>query len=225
MKKLIVAIDGPAGAGKSTVAKRLAHELGYTYMDTGAMYRAFAWKVMQDEIDLEDETSLRKILSETKIDLKKDNCQLRVFLDEVDITDRIRTPVLSQMASKVSTLRAVRERMVELQRAMGREGGVVVEGRDIGTIVFPKAEVKIYLDASSQERARRRFEELKAQGKGINLKETLKEMEERDRRDQEREVAPLRKAKDAVVIDSTQLDAEGVMERIMREVRNKLSPD
>ncbi|TMA13681.1 MAG: (d)CMP kinase [Deltaproteobacteria bacterium] len=225
MKKLIVAIDGPAGAGKSTVAKRLAHELGYTYMDTGAMYRAFAWKVMQDEIDLEDETSLRKILSETKIDLKKDNGQLRVFLDEVDITDRIRTPVLSQMASKVSTLRAVRERMVELQRAMGREGGVVVEGRDIGTIVFPKAEVKIYLDASSQERARRRFEELKAQGKGINLKETLKEMEERDRRDQEREVAPLRKAKDAVVIDSTQLDAEGVMERIMREVRNKLSPD
>jgi len=225
VKKLIVAIDGPAGAGKSTVAKRLAHELGYTYMDTGAMYRAFAWKVMQDEIDLEDETSLRKILSETKIDLKKDNGQLRVFLDEVDITDRIRTPVLSQMASKVSTLRAVRERMVELQRAMGREGGVVVEGRDIGTIVFPKAEVKIYLDASSQERARRRFEELKAQGKGINLKETLKEMEERDRRDQEREVAPLRKAKDAVVIDSTQLDAEGVMERIMREVRNKLSPD
>ena len=225
MKKLIVAIDGPAGAGKSTVAKRLAHELGYTYMDTGAMYRAFAWKVMQDEIDLEDETSLRKILSETKIDLKKDNGQLRVFLDEVDITDRIRTPVLSQMASKVSTLRAVRERMVELQRAIGREGGVVVEGRDIGTIVFPKAEVKIYLDASSQERARRRFEELKAQGKGINLKETLKEMEERDRRDQEREVAPLRKAKDAVVIDSTQLDAEGVMERIMREVRNKLSPD
>ena len=225
MKKLIVAIDGPAGVGKSTVAKRLAHELGYTYMDTGAMYRAFAWKVMQDEIDLEDETSLRKILSETKIDLKKDNGQLRVFLDEVDITDRIRTPVLSQMASKVSTLRAVRERMVELQRAMGREGGVVVEGRDIGTIVFPKAEVKIYLDASSQERARRRFEELKAQGKGINLKETLKEMEERDRRDQEREVAPLRKAKDAVVIDSTQLDAEGVMERIMREVRNKLSPD
>ena len=225
MKKLIVAIDGPAGAGKSTVAKRLAHKLGYTYMDTGAMYRAFAWKVMQDEIDLEDETSLRKILSETKIDLKKDNGQLRVFLDEVDITDRIRTPVLSQMASKVSTLRAVRERMVELQRAIGREGGVVVEGRDIGTIVFPKAEVKIYLDASSQERARRRFEELKAQGKGINLKETLKEMEERDRRDQEREVAPLRKAKDAVVIDSTQLDAEGVMERIMREVRNKLSPD
>lgn len=225
MKKLIVAIDGPAGAGKSTVAKRLAEELGYTYMDTGAMYRAFAWKVMQEAIDLADEKILRKVLQETKIDLKKDNGRLKVFLDGVDITDRIRTPELSQTASKVSTLRAVRERMVELQRAMGREGGVVVEGRDIGTVVFPKAEVKIYLDASSEERARRRFEELRAQGKEINLKETLKEMDERDRRDQEREVAPLRKAEDAVVIDSTQLDAEGVMERIMQEVTNKLSPD
>jgi cytidylate kinase len=225
VKKLIVAIDGPAGAGKSTVAKRLADELGYTYMDTGAMYRAFAWKVMQEAIDLGDERSLRKILQETKIDLKKDDSRLRVFLDGVDITDRIRTPELSQTASKVSTLRAVRERMVELQRAMGREGGVVVEGRDIGTVVFPKAEVKIYLDASSEERARRRFEELRAQGKEINLKETLKEMDERDRRDQERELAPLRKAEDAVVIDSTTLDAEGVMERIMREVTNKLSPD
>jgi len=225
VKKLIVAIDGPAGAGKSTVAKRLADELGYTYMDTGAMYRAFAWKVMQEAIDLGDERNLRKILQETKIDLKKDDSRLRVFLDGVDITDRIRTPELSQTASKVSTLGAVRERMVELQRAMGREGGVVVEGRDIGTVVFPKAEVKIYLDASSEERARRRFEELRAQGKEINLKETLKEMDERDRRDQERELAPLRKAEDAVVIDSTTLDAEGVMERIMREVTNKLSPD
>jgi CMP/dCMP kinase len=225
VKKLIVAIDGPAGAGKSTVAKRLADELGYTYMDTGAMYRAFAWKVMQEAIDLGDERNLRKILQETKIDLKKDDSRLRVFLDGVDITDRIRTPELSQTASKVSTLGAVRERMVELQRAMGREGGVVVEGRDIGTVVFPKAEVKIYLDASSEERARRRFEELRAQGKEINLKETLKEMDERDRRDRERELAPLRKAVDAVVIDSTKLDAEGVMERIMREVTNKLSPD
>jgi CMP/dCMP kinase len=225
VKKLIVAIDGPAGAGKSTVAKRLAEELGYTYMDTGAMYRAFAWKVMREAIDLGDERSLRKILRETKIDLKRDNGRLRVFVDGRDITDQIRTPELSQTASKVSTLRAVRERMVELQRAMGREGGVVVEGRDIGTVVFPRAEVKIYLDASSEERARRRFEELRAQGKKINLKETLKEMDERDRRDQEREVAPLRKAEDAVVIDSTQLDAEGVMERIMREVTNKLSPD
>jgi CMP/dCMP kinase len=225
VKKLIVAIDGPAGAGKSTVAKRLADELGYTYMDTGAMYRAFAWKVMQEAIDLGDERNLRKILQETKIDLKKDDSRLRVFLDGVDITDRIRTPELSQTASKVSTLGAVRERMVELQRAMGREGGVVVEGRDIGTVVFPKAEVKIYLDASSEERARRRFEELRGRGKEINLKETLKEMDERDRRDRERELAPLRKAVDAVVIDSTKLDAEGVMERIMREVTNKLSPD
>ncbi len=193
-------------------------------MDTGAMYRAFAWKVMRDAIDLGDERTLRKILQGTNIDLKKENGRLKVVLDGVDVTDRIRTPEVSQMASKVSAVKAVRERMVELQRAMGSEGGVVVEGRDIGTVVFPQAEVKIYLDAGPRERARRRYEELKAQGKEVSLKETREEMEERDRRDQEREVAPLRKAKDAVVIDSTQLDVDGVMARIMQEIQNKMSP-
>ncbi len=193
-------------------------------MDTGAMYRAFAWKVMRDAIDLDDERTLRKILQGTNIDLKKENGRLKVVLDGVDVTDRIRTPEVSQMASKVSAVKAVRERMVELQRAMGSEGGVVVEGRDIGTVVFPQAEVKIYLDAGPRERARRRYEELKAQGKEVSLEETLEEMEERDRRDQEREVAPLRKAKDAVVIDSTQLDVDGVMARIMQEIQNKMSP-
>lgn len=222
MKKLIVAIDGPAGAGKSTIAKRLAQELGYTYMDTGAMYRAFAWKVMQDEIDLGNEEALREILQRTRIDLKKEAGRPRVFLDGFDVTDQIRTPELSQMASKVSTVKAVRERMVELQRAMGREGGVVAEGRDIGTVVFPEAEVKVYLDAGREERAKRRFEELKAQGKKVSLKETLQDMDERDRRDQGRELAPLRKADDAVVIDSTRLDVEGVMERIRATVRNKI---
>lgn len=223
MKKLIVAIDGPAGAGKSTVAKRLAQELGYTYIDTGAMYRAFAWKVMQERIDLGDKKVLRRVLKETKIDLKKEDDRLRVILDGSDVTDRIRTPELSQMASKVSMLKAVRERMVELQRAMGRAGGVVAEGRDIGTVVFPKAEVKVYLDAGSRERARRRFEEMKGEGKEMSFKETLEEMDERDRRDQERELAPLRKAEDAVVIDSTQLDVEAVTEKIMREIKNKMS--
>jgi len=224
VKKLIVAIDGPAGAGKSTLAKRLAQELGYTYMDTGAMYRAFAWKVMRDAIDLGDERTLRKILQGTNIDLKKENGRLKVVLDGVDVTDRIRTPEVSQMASKVSAVKAVRERMVELQRAMGSEGGVVVEGRDIGTVVFPQAEVKIYLDAGPRERARRRYEELKAQGKEVSLKETREEMEERDRRDQGRELAPLRKAEDAVMIDSTQLDVAGVVARVMQEIRSKMSP-
>ncbi len=222
VRKLIVAIDGPAGAGKSTVAKRVAKELGYTYMDTGAMYRAFAWRVMKEGLELGDEKKLRSVLRDTDIELVEQNGRLSVLLNRVDVTDRIRTPELSQSASLVSTSAIVRERMVELQRAMGSRGGVVAEGRDIGTVVFPNAEVKIYLDASVEERARRRFEELWSQGKHVTLEETLKEMEERDQRDKERAVAPLRKAEDAVVIDSTNSDVDRVVERIMHEIKKKM---
>ncbi len=222
-RNLIVAIDGPAGAGKSTVAKRVAKELGYTYMDTGAMYRAFAWRVMKEGLELGDEKKLRSVLRDTDIELVEQNGRLSVLLNGVDVTDRIRTPELSQSASLVSTSAIVRDRMVELQRAMGSRGGVVAEGRDIGTVVFPNAEVKIYLDASVEERARRRFEELWSQGKHVTLEETLKEMEERDQRDKERAVAPLRKAEDAVVIDSTNSDVDRVVERIMHEIKKKMS--
>ncbi len=223
VRKLIVAIDGPAGAGKSTVAKRVAKELGYTYMDTGAMYRAFAWRVREERLKLGDEKKLRRVLRDTDIELVEQNGRLSVLLNGVNVTDRIRTPELSQSASLVSTSGVVRERMVELQRAMGSRGGVVAEGRDIGTVVFPNAEVKIYLDASAEERARRRFEELRGQGKHVTLEETLKEMGERDQRDKERAVAPLRKAADAVVIDSTNSDVDRVVERIMHEIKKKMS--
>ncbi len=222
-RKLIVAIDGPAGAGKSTVAKRLAKELGYTYMDTGAMYRAFAWKVMEEGIDPGDEKELGGILRDISIELVERDGRPGVFLNGIDVTGRIRTPELSQMASRVSTSKIVREKMVELQRVMGSQGGVVAEGRDIGTVVFPKADVKIYLDASSRERARRRFEELRSQGGRVTMEETLAETEERDRRDKGRAVAPLRRAEDAVVIDSTNSGADRVVERIMREIKKKMS--
>ncbi|MFQ5902434.1 MAG: (d)CMP kinase, partial [Candidatus Binatia bacterium] len=192
------------------------------YMDTGAMYRAFAWKVMKEGTDLRDEKELKRVLKKTRIELMEHDGHLKIFLNEVDVTDEIRTPELSQMASRVSTLKIVRERMVEFQRAMGFQGGVVAEGRDIGTVVFPEADVKIYLDASSQERARRRFEELKHQGKQVTLEETLEEMEERDRRDKERTVAPLCKAEDAIVIDSTHFGVDGVVERIMQEIQSKM---
>ena len=223
MKRLIVAIDGPAGAGKSTVAKRVAKELGYTYMDTGAMYRAFAWKVKQRGIEPEDGEKLRAALRQTKIELAERDGNLKILLDGEDVTAQIRTPELSQWASKVSALKPVRERMVELQRAMGARGGVVAEGRDIGTVVFPQAEVKVFLTAGSVERARRRFEELGIQEKQVTLEETLEEMEERDRRDQERAVAPLRKAEGAIAIDSTGCSVEEVVERIMQEVKRQMS--
>ncbi|MFQ5916767.1 MAG: (d)CMP kinase [Candidatus Binatia bacterium] len=223
LERVIVAIDGPAGAGKSTVARRLAKELGYMYMDTGAMYRAFAWDVLQKGLDLQNEVGLRKVLDETMVNLVEKGGRLRVRLNGLDVTDKIRTPELSQMASRLSSLRAVRERMVGLQRDMGKQGGVVAEGRDIGTVVFPRAEVKIYLEASEQERARRRYQELEAEGKKVTLEETLEEMIERDRRDQERAISPLCKAEDAIVIDSTSLEVDSVVQRIMEAVKKKIA--
>jgi CMP/dCMP kinase len=222
VKKIIVAIDGPAGAGKSTVAKRLAKELGYTYMDTGAMYRAFALKARREGIDLDNESALRASLAGTNVELMEKDGQPKVLLDGRDVTSEIRAPEMSQWASKISALKPVRERMVELQRALGTRGGVVVEGRDIGTVVFPGAEVKIFLTAGTQERGLRRFAELQAHGKDVTLEETLGEMKQRDRRDQERAVAPLRQAEDAVAVDSTGMSVDQVVEKIMKEIKKSI---
>ena len=190
-------------------------------MDTGAMYRAFALKLIQTRIDPQDGEELAKALCKTTVDLSDEEGYLRVFLDGNDVTTQIRTPEVSQVASRVSALKVVRERMLELQRALGSRGGVVAEGRDIGTVVFPQAEVKIYLDASARERARRRFEELRAGGRSVSLEETLKEMEERDKRDSERALAPLRKAEGAVVIDSSGQNADQVAAEVIQMVKSK----
>ena len=220
---IIIAIDGPSGAGKSTVARRLASELGYLYMDTGAMYRAVALNVLELRIDPTDEKELRKILEDMRVKLIEEDGGLRLLLNGRDVTEEIRTPEMSLMASKISELQAVREKMVGIQRDMASQGGLVAEGRDIGTVVFPRAEVKIYLDASEPERARRRFRELLARGKQVTLEETLTEMHERDRRDQERTLSPLRKAEDAMVIDSTSFGVDVVVDRIINEVKNKMA--
>jgi cytidylate kinase len=215
---LIVAIDGPAGAGKSTVAKAVAKRLGYRYMDTGAMYRALAWKVMRHGADPDDESALGRILENTVVDLGADHT---VMLDGVDVSGAIRTPEVGQMASQVSGMKIVRHRMADLQRSMGRSGCIVAEGRDMGTVVFPEAEVKVYLDASPETRARRRFNELAGQGSTLTLEQTLADVMRRDRRDKERTVAPLRKADDAVFIDSTALPVAAVVDRILEEVNLK----
>ena len=215
---MIVAIDGPAGAGKSTVAKAVAKRLGYRYMDTGAMYRALAWKVMRHGADPDDESALGRILENTVVDLGADHT---VMLDGVDVSGAIRTPEVGQMASQVSGMKIVRHRMADLQRSMGRSGCIVAEGRDMGTVVFPEAEVKVYLDASPETRARRRFNELAGQGSTLTLEQTLADVMRRDRRDKERTVAPLRKADDAVFIDSTALPVAAVVDRILEEVNLK----
>jgi CMP/dCMP kinase len=221
VNRFIVAIDGPSGAGKSTLAKRVAKEFGLTYLDTGAMYRALALKVLRQRLDLADDLNLRELVGSTEIDLIARDGRVQVLLDGEEVSDLIRTPEVSQMASKVSALRIVRQRMLELQRRLGRKGSVVAEGRDIGTVVFPEAEVKIYLDASTEERARRRFEELRKAGRMVSLEETLRELAERDKRDSERDLAPLRRAENAVVIDSSALDAQAVAERVIQAIRCK----
>lgn len=219
---MIIAIDGPSGAGKSTLAKRLAKELRFVYLDTGAMYRALALKVLRQGIDLADDARLEELIAGTAIDLEETNGKLAVLLDGVDVAGEIRTPEVSQMASKVSALRIVRARMLELQREMGRRGSVVAEGRDIGTVIFPDAEVKIFLDASAGERARRRYNELKGAGRAVDYEETLREIEERDKRDSERDLAPLRKAEDAVMMDSSNDTADDVAAKVLSHIRNKL---
>lgn len=219
--RLIVAIDGPSGAGKSTLAKRVAKDLGFIYLDTGAMYRALALKVLQQGLNLEERGKLAALVQATEIDLSERSGRLEVLLDGVDVSDRIRTPEVSQMASKISALQVVRQRMLQLQRALGSRGDVVAEGRDIGTVVFPEAEVKIYLDASIGERARRRFEELRKAGRPASFDETRREMEERDKRDSGRALAPLRQAGDALAIDSSSLDADTVAERVKQIIRSK----
>ena len=216
---LVIAIDGPSGAGKSTLAKRLARELDFTYLDTGAMYRALALKVLRRSIDLADDDRLAELVGTTEIDLKEEGGRLVVLLDGEDVASQIRTPEVSQMASRVSALRMVRARMLELQREVGRRGSVVAEGRDIGTVIFPDAAVKIFLDASIAERARRRWQELRASGRLVDLQETQREIEERDRRDSERDVAPLRQAEDALLIDSSAVSADEVAAMVLARVR------
>ncbi len=218
---MIVAIDGPSGAGKSTLAKGIAKELGFTYLDTGAMYRALALKVLRQQLDGSEKEKIGPLVAATEIDLIEHDGNLEVVLDGVNVSGLIRTPEVSQMASKISALERVRQRLLELQRAVAERGSVVAEGRDIGTVVFPRAEVKIYIDASVEERARRRFKELQVASRKVTLEDTLREIEERDKRDSERDLAPLRKADDALAIDSSTLSADAVRERVMIEIHRK----
>ena len=216
---IIVAIDGPSGAGKSTVGKRLAALLGYVYIDTGAMYRALGWKAARDGVEPVEGERLREFCKATEVELRLDGGETRVFVDGIDVTGFIRTPEMSMAASRISAQPCVRERLLELQRAMGRQGGVVLEGRDIGTVVFPEARAKFYLDADVHERARRRHEELKAKGIENDLAVTVDEVRKRDHDDSHREIAPLKKADDAIVVDSSKMSADEVVSFMAAKVR------
>lgn len=217
-KGLVIAIDGPSGAGKSTIAKLLASRLGYVYIDSGAMYRAVGWKAKREGIDPADEGRLADLCRSTEVTIRLDGRDPRFYVDGIDVSGEIRTPEMGMMASAVSKARAVRERLLVLQRDLGKNGGVVMDGRDIGTVVFPGAGVKFYLDASAEERGRRRYLELKAKGMEVDLEQITREIRDRDRQDSTRSLAPLRRADDAVLIDSTKLTIDEVLEKMLSEI-------
>jgi len=209
--QLIIAIDGPVGSGKSTLARRVAELMGYVYVDTGAMYRALALKALREGIQFEgNDGALVELAERTRIDLRADSGTQRVVLDQQDVTTAIRTSEVSQAASKIAVNAGVRHVLVAEQRRAGEHGGVVMEGRDIGSVVFPDAQLKIFLTASPEIRAERRWREHEQKGDAIDLKRTLDEIRERDQRDKERTTSPLVRAVDAVVVDSTAMEPEEV---------------
>lgn len=213
---LQIAIDGPAGAGKSTVARRVAQELGYTYIDTGAMYRALAWAVLSRDIPPDDAEAVCHFAETIVLRMEPGPSGARVFMGDQEITDAIRTPEISNLTSPLSALPCVRRRMVALQQQMGTHGGVVMEGRDIGTVVLPHADVKVFLTASLEERARRREAELTARGISVSSEALRRDIAERDARDSSRDVAPMVPAADATLLDSDTLNAQEVVVAILR---------
>lgn len=220
-KKLIIAIDGPSGAGKSTLSKLVAQALGYINIDTGAMYRCVALAAHRRGVDLADAAALGALAETIRISFVRTATAERVLLDGEDVSDAIRTPENSLRTPQIAAHPEVRQALVAQQRRLGENGGVVLEGRDIGSVVFPQADLKIFLDASAEERGRRRWQELTAKGETVDLQQTIAEVRERDAADETREHAPLVCAEDAVVLDTTGLDIPAVQQRILQLVQQR----
>jgi cytidylate kinase len=218
---LVIAIDGPAGAGKSTVAQKVAARLGLSYVDSGATYRAAALKVLQTGVPPDDEQRVAKLIAQTDIRITTDGLQSRVLVDGQDVTEKIRTAEVTLAAAQVSRLPEVRAKLIAVQRGFATGRGVVMEGRDIGTVVFPNAALKIFLKADPEERARRRLKQDRKEGRSATLEQTASEIARRDQLDAERKISPLVAAADAYQIDSTDLVADQVVEQILNLVRQK----
>jgi cytidylate kinase len=223
MKRIVVAIDGPAGSGKSTVSRNLAQALGYRYIDTGAMYRVIGLLSSEQHIDLADAAALAALCNRTRIDFVDTDGQATTLADGRDVSALIRTPEAAQQASKTSAVPEVRELLVAAQRRMGQAGGVVMEGRDIGTVVFPDAPVKVFLDASPRERARRRATEIKGVVSDAELEQMEREIAERDARDKSRSHSPLRPAGDAIIMDTTKLGVDQVVDALRELVATRVA--
>lgn len=208
-----IAIDGPAGAGKSTIAKILAEKLGMNYIDTGAMYRAITLKAIENNIDFNDVSSLINLVNNTDIKISNG----RIYLDSKDVTDKIRTPLVNQKVSKIAAISEIREKMICLQRELAENGNVIMDGRDIGTVVLPNASLKFFITATVEERAKRRFLELKAKGYDVNYDNIKKEILSRDEQDMKRKISPLKLAEDAIVIDTSNKEIEEIIQEILQQ--------
>jgi cytidylate kinase len=219
MRKLIIAIDGPSGAGKGTVARAIAAQLGYRHVDSGAMYRAVGWKALRDGVSLDDEPALTELAGRSRVEVSSTH----VTIDDDDVTRAIRTPEIDRAAAGVARLPRVRAILVDQQRQMGAEGGIVMEGRDIGTVVFPDADVKLYLDASPEERARRRAIDPAHSGAPAAVSEVATALTARDELDRTRAASPLCAAADALVVDTTGKSVSEVVEEVMVQVRRVLA--
>lgn len=218
-----IAIDGPAGAGKSTIAKRVAEELNFMYVDTGALYRAVALCAIQKNIEPDDSQRVSEMLSEIKVQLAFNyRFEKVVLLDGRDVSSQIRTPEVSMAASKISALPQVRAYLLDLQRDIAKENNVIMDGRDIGTVVLPDARVKIFLTASPQVRAERRYKELAEKGANVSFDEVLRDVNERDYNDSHRQTAPLKPAEDSVFVDTTDLDFEQSVEKIISVIKERI---
>lgn len=218
----VVAIDGPAGSGKGTVTKLVAEKLNFITIDTGAMYRSVTLEAIRNEIDIDDNEGINKMMDNISIELKKVDNMQKVYLNGEDVTKEIRTPEIDQNVSKYSAIPYIREKITPIQRKMGENGNIIMEGRDIGTVVFPDADVKIFLDASDEEIANRRYKQNIERGINVTYKQVLEDIKKRNEYDSNRKIAPLKKAEDAIYIDSTNLTIDEVVEKVIEIVENKM---
>jgi cytidylate kinase len=218
----VVAIDGPAGSGKGTIAKLIGKKLNLTYIDTGAMFRCIALQMKRNNITIDEENRIQNILDNSKIELKTENDEVKVYLNGEDVSEKIRTEEISNFVSPISTVQIIRDKLLEMQRKMAESSNIIMEGRDIGTVVFPNADVKIFLSATAEERARRRVKQYLDKGIKAEYETVLEDIKIRDQRDSTRAVAPLKKAEDAILVDSTNMTISEVVDSIVNIINEKI---